>query len=189
MGAFFAWLGDDGTVRLLEATTYIATIIGIPVAVALYARSFIAERQAREWSIYEAVQEKYMSFLEFAAAQPKVGVIWTERDILRGDLPENEQIIQDLLFDMLSSVFERAYLVYRRASTAQRQQQWAGWASYIDAYARRRNFQQWWQRYAESEEIINQYDLAFERYVNERIAVAEHNDASASAILEKTRVN
>ena len=122
-----AWLGNEGFVRMLEGTTYIVSIIGVPVAIVLYARSLLAEKHAREWAIYEAVQEKYMNFLDTALSRPKVGVLWTEPDVLKGELSADERIDQDLLFNILTSIFERAFLVYRRASSAQRKRQWAGW--------------------------------------------------------------
>ena len=174
-----AWLGNEGFVRMLEGTTYIVSIIGVPVAIVLYARSLLAEKHAREWAIYEAVQEKYMNFLDTALSRPKVGVLWTEPDVLKGELSADERIDQDLLFNILTSIFERAFLVYRRASSAQRKRQWAGWESFIEAYARRRNFREWWRAYAESPVITNQYDLGFERYLNERIERADGSSGSA----------
>ena len=174
-----AWLGNEGFVRMLEGTTYIVSIIGVPVAIVLYARSLLAEKHAREWAIYQSVQEKYMNFLDTALSRPKVGVLWTEPDVLKGELSADERIDQDLLFNILTSIFERAFLVYRRASSAQRRRQWAGWESFIEAYARRRNFREWWRSYAESPVITNQYDLGFERYLNEKIDRAQGPFASA----------
>jgi hypothetical protein len=142
----------------------------VPVAILLYRRDLEAAREQREWEIYQSVQEKYLEFISAALAQPRVGVVWSEADIAREALPEADRVTQDLLFDLLCSVFERAFLVYQRAQDSQRRQQWAGWLVWIDEYAGRRNFRAWWTAYSETGFASNQYDTAFEEFLDRRIA-------------------
>jgi hypothetical protein len=163
-------IADERLVRLLEGLTYLIAIFGVPVAIFLYRRDIAASHEQREWEIYESVQEKYLEFINAALAQPRVGVVWSEPDIARDDLPPAERVTQDLLFDLLCSVFERAFIVYQRARHGQRQQQWAGWLGWIDEYASRRNFRAWWSAYSESGFPSNQYDTEFERFMHDRIA-------------------
>jgi hypothetical protein len=166
-------IADERLVRLLEGLTYLIAIFGVPVAIFLYRRDLEAAREQREWEIYESVQEKYLEFISAALAQPRVGVVWSEEVVPREALPPAERVTQDLLFDLLCSVFERAFIVYQRAQDGQRRQQWAGWLGWIDEYAGRRNFRAWWTAYSESGFPSNQYDTAFEEFMDRRIADLE----------------
>ena len=163
-------IADERLLRLLEGMTYLIAIFGVPVAIFLWRRDQDSAREQREWEIYDQVQEKYLEFLGTALAQPRVGVVWSEPDTPRDTLPPAERVTQDLLFDLLCSVFERAYLVYQRAQDSQRRQQWAGWLGWIDEYAGRENFRQWWTAYSEIGFPSNQYDTEFERFLDARIA-------------------
>ncbi len=169
-------IADERLVRLLEGLTYLIAIFGVPVAIFLYRRDIAASREQREWEIYQSVQEKYLEFISAALAQPRVGVVWSEPEIAREALPAADRVTQDLLFDLLCSVFERAFLVYQRARHSQRRQQWEGWLAWIDEYAGRQNFRAWWSAYSETGFPTNQYDTAFEEFMDRRIAavVARH---------------
>ena len=78
-------------------------------------------------------------------------------------LTEDDQQREAIMFTMLISILERAFIMYRVNSPAVRQRQWDGWVEYIDAFLRRENFRNAWEKYSEM------FDTDFRAFVATRI--------------------
>nr|CBX28143.1 unknown protein [uncultured Desulfobacterium sp.] len=65
-----------------------------------------------------------------------------ESDLDDGISRKNRQ--EQVLFLILISILERAYLMYHDQSTDIKKRQWTGWVEYIRDYCRKENFRRRW---------------------------------------------
>jgi hypothetical protein len=141
-----------------------ATVIGVWVAILSYWREKRRERREREYGTYDALDEKYAEYLSLCAARPELDLY--VRPLEPAPLLNNmQQIAQLAYFEVLVSLFERAYLMYKDHPTTVRAAQWKGWESYIRQWIQRKLFQKLW-----GEVGVEQFDSRFVRFVNDAIA-------------------
>jgi hypothetical protein len=65
-----------------------------------------------------------------------------------------------IIFEILISVFEKAYIMFRDKSTKIKKSKWIRWNEYMIEWMKRENFRQAWQY------IGNQWDTGFEMHMN-----------------------
>jgi hypothetical protein len=127
---------------ILEMLSYLVIIGGVPVALYQYIRSNRAERRLREKAVYDALDQRYLDYLMLCLDHPDLDVFDIPLAEERGGREAGQQKRKEqIAYTYLLNIFERAYLMYRDQSTAFKQQQWAGWESYIRGYTGRKNFQ------------------------------------------------
>ena len=145
--------------ELFEMLANIATILGIPVAIALFVNEKRKERRDREYGTYNALDEKFTEYLRLCMENPELDLYDAplETEI---ELSPEQKIRQYAMFEILVSLLERAYLMYSDQSNKVKKAQWTGWSEYMHDYANRATFRRLWQlRGAE-------YDLDFMKYMN-----------------------
>lgn len=130
-----------------------------------------ATREAR-LSRYDSVSRSYIELQTLCLAHPRLEASWyrTPSDD-REPLSIDETVQRDILFDILTSTLERAYLTYRDAPKTIKESQWPGWVAFARSYAERDDYREWWRRYvfdfeqAKLSEGVTQYDREFERFL------------------------
>jgi hypothetical protein len=157
---------------VFELLSYIATVAGIPLAIGLYYREKSKERREREYATYNALDEKFIDFLKLCFDNPDLQLEYPINSIERRT-PEQEAK-QLILFSVLVSIFERAYLMYKDQSTNTKKKQWKGWEEYLRYYISLKDFRQRWR------EISETYDEDFLKYVEELI----NEDEARQALLK-----
>lgn len=156
---------------VLEGLSYTVVIVGLPLALLQYRRKTLKEQSDREYGTYNALDEKYLEFLQLCYANPRLDVF---------DIPDEQSLIleptevkQELIaFTMLISMFERAFLMYHDQQDSIRERQWSGWHAYIRDYCRRKNFRRAWPFAG------GQFDTDFQAFMESEIRLAEQNTAT-----------
>ena len=146
---------------ILEITIAIITIIGAPIAIYLYFKDKRKERLDREYGTYNALDDKYIDFLNICLENIDLGIY--EMSEKKDKEFSNEQLIRKkIIFEILICLFERAYLMYKNQDTAVRKKQWLGWNSYMEDWMKVKSFRKAWNSYLNS-----QYDVNFLNHMNQ----------------------
>lgn len=123
----------------LEAASYAVTIVGLPFAIAVFLYEQRRERQNEEEEIYQRLSDEYAEFLKLVLGNADLQLMRAEADEDALDADQRER--RRVLFELLISLFERAYLlVYEEHMKRQTQRLWSSWEDYMRAWCRRRDF-------------------------------------------------
>jgi hypothetical protein len=146
-----------------ELMSYVVTVIGLPLAIIVFLYEQRRERENEEEEVYQLLSDNYQDFLKVALDNPdlrlfSVGAI--------GSLTDEQRERQFIIFNMLISLFERAYLVlYEERMTPQQARRWHSWEDYMLEWCGRPDFR------ASLPKLLRGEDPGFVRYV-EKVAVA-----------------
>lgn len=124
-----------------EMLSYVVTIFGLPLAILVFIYEQRRERQNEEEEIYQRLSDEYTEFLKLVLANPDLQLL--RRRPLNVTLTD-EQIERKLvLFSILISLFERAYLlVYEEPLDRQTRRLWQSWEDYLAEWCEREDFRQ-----------------------------------------------
>jgi len=124
--------------ELLEAASYVVTVIGLPFAIAVYLVDQRRERANEEEETYLRLADEYSNFMR---------LVLDNADLRLGSAPErvtlsDEQLERKrVLFAILVSLFERAFvLVYEERMNRQQRRLWLTWEDYMREWCRRTDF-------------------------------------------------
>jgi hypothetical protein len=128
----------------LQILSYLASIIGFPVAILVFWNEKQKENKAREYRTYDSIDEKYFTYLQLCIENPELDLYYLplEKEV---PLSPEQKIKQVALFEILASMMERAYLLYSDQSTHIKKSQWEGWDSYIQIWSKRDIFRRLWK--------------------------------------------
>jgi hypothetical protein len=102
----------EETRKILEIGSFIMTILGVPFAILVYRNEKRKERLARESETYDAVNDKYNEFLRLCLEYPFIN-IYDDENANFHRYSKEEQARAVILFDILVSIFERAFILYK----------------------------------------------------------------------------
>ncbi len=121
-----------------ELASYVVTVLGLPLAIAIFLWQERKERANEEEEGYQLLSDAYNDFLKVVLAHPDLHLRTNEP--LPNPTPEqNERML--VIFDMLISLFERAYLVaYKEDMTQDERRRWNSWDDYMREWCRRDDF-------------------------------------------------
>lgn len=100
----------------------------------------------RENGTYDSLDVRYTRFLELCCEYPELEVYDPLRDNW-SELNHQQKKRQLILYQILVSVLERAYILYHEKHIFMgdlRRRQWTGWLHYMEDYAARPNFRYVW---------------------------------------------
>jgi hypothetical protein len=169
------WLTDSN--GWLEPLSYFATIVGVPILLASYIGSLVAESHRREVGTYDTLETQYVDFQKQALHYGTLDVA----DAALANPPQLndvERAQQRTLYMVLFSLFERAFLMYRPGLPIigrilmgrMRRQQWAGWINYIDRYLGRASCREAWFNGGPPRRDVGQdFDPNFESFMWRRL--------------------
>ncbi|MBH9551466.1 hypothetical protein [Inhella gelatinilytica] len=122
----------------LEQGSYLVTVIGLPFAIWVFMRQERAERENEEEEAYLLLANAYNDFLKVVLANSDLQL----RSAPALEAPTAEQRERMLIiFDMLVSLFERAYLVaYKEDMSASERRRWNSWDDYMREWCARDDF-------------------------------------------------
>ena len=113
--------------------------------------------------------ERYRDFLNVCLQYPEISL---ESGAPKTDLDEKTHMRRDIAFDILTSTFERAYIIYIAQVDHSDQRQKTGWEDYISEYCNRPDYLEWVRRVLFNndtnmyfKEGQSQYDTGFEKYL------------------------
>jgi hypothetical protein len=148
--------------EVVDALLKVTQLIAIPVAICLYFMNHRKERLDREYGTYHALDDKYIDYLKLCLDNPDLDVTDTPRKDVK-DFTEEQRHRELVVFTILISIMERAYLMYRDKSAAVRRTQWAGWEAYIGDWCRRANFG------SVVLSLTQEFDAGFLKYLKSRV--------------------
>ena len=126
------------TMQWLEALSYLVTIIGLPLAIVVYAIDRRRERQTDEEEIFLRLSDEYADFMRLVIENADLRL---RAPIPPVGLSEEQQERKLALFAILVSLFERAYvLVYEERMSRQQQRLWQSWEDYMHEWSQREDF-------------------------------------------------
>ncbi len=121
-----------------EIASYIVTVLGLPIAIGIFVWQEIKERANEEEEGYQLLSNAYNDFLKIVLVHPDLQLRTSEP--LPNPTPEQKERML-VIFDMLISLFERAYLVaYSERMTQQQKRHWNSWDDYMREWCQREDF-------------------------------------------------
>ena len=121
-----------------ELASYVVTALGLPVAIVFFALEQRKERDNEEEESYQMLSDAYIDFLKIVLANPDLHLRTQEK--LENPTPEQLERMR-VVFDMLISLFERAYLVaYKKDMGPAEARRWNSWDDYMREWCRRADF-------------------------------------------------
>jgi len=120
--------------EVMELLSYIATVVGIPLAMIMFFLQEKKERQNEQEEIYDKLMEQYTRIQEKLFEYPELDV----HDKSLSDAENSRR--QYILYQMVVSLFERSYILLASESDPAYQRMWNSWVDYIREWSVRPNF-------------------------------------------------
>jgi len=141
----------------LEQASYLVTVIGLPFAIWVFMRQERAERENEEEEAYLLLANAYNDFLKVVLAHSDLQL----RSAAALDNPTPEQRERMLtIFDMLISMFERAYLVAHKDEMSESERRrWNSWDDYMREWCERDDF------FYSLPQLLRGEDAGFQAYI------------------------
>jgi hypothetical protein len=147
-----------------EFASYLVTVIGLPFAVWVFMKQERAERENEEEEAYLLLATAYNDFLKVVLANSDLQL--RTNTALEAPTPEQRERML-VIFDMLISMFERAYLVaYKDEMSEQERRRWNSWDDYMREWCQRDDF------YFALPQLLRGEDPGFQSYI-QRVAQEE----------------
>jgi hypothetical protein len=129
------------TLELLEGLSYVVTIFGFPLAILIFLIEQRKERQNEEEEIYQRLSDEYADFLTLLLDNADLHLLKTFEE--SPPLTDEQRERKHILFNLLVSLFERAYiLVFEEDMDRQAQRLWLSWEDYMREWCGRTDFRQ-----------------------------------------------
>jgi hypothetical protein len=121
-----------------ELASFVVTVVGLPFAIGVFLLQQRQERENEDEAAYQQLSDAYTEFLKIVLANADLQL--RTSGALPNPTPEqNERMM--VIFDMLVSLFERAYLVaYKDDMTPTERRRWNSWDDYMREWCRRDDF-------------------------------------------------
>jgi hypothetical protein len=133
-----------------ELASYVVTVFGAPLLLYAYVSEQRKERENEDEEAFQQISDAYIDFLKLVLANPDLKLRSEthapERPGLLGlpaspALNEEQQERRLVLFELLISLFERAYiLLYDERMTPKQRRRWNTWEDYLREWCRREDF-------------------------------------------------
>lgn len=124
--------------EFFEIASFVVTVVGLPFAIGVFLFEQRRERENEEEEGYQLLSDAYNDFLKIVLANSDLQL--RTNTALPNPTPEqNERML--VIFDMLISLFERAYLVaWKDDMSTTEQRRWNSWDDYMREWCRRDDF-------------------------------------------------
>ena len=121
-----------------EMLSFIVTCIGLPLAIWVFIFEQRKERDNEEEEVYQLLSDNYQEFLKIALENPDLRLFATEETTA---LSTEQRERMFIIFSMLISLFERAYLLLYEDKMAEKQlRRWRSWEDYMGEWCCRSDF-------------------------------------------------
>jgi hypothetical protein len=155
-----------------ELLSYIVTVVGLPLAIFVFLYEQRKERENEDEEVYQLVSDNYQDFLRIALENPDLRLFSAEAVEGLNDEQRERQLI---IFTMLMSLFERAYLLlYDENMSPKQARRWNSWEDFIIEWCRKPHFR------ALLPQLLHGEDPGFVRYLRQ-VAAASDSPAADKA--------
>jgi hypothetical protein len=151
-----------------EYASFVITTLALPFAIAFFAWEQRKERDNEEEDGYQLLSNAYNDFLKIVLANPDLH-LRTNEPLQDPTTEQTERML--VIFDMLISLFERAYLVaWKPKMSETEKRRWNSWDDYMREWCHREDF------YASLPLLLRGEDPEFQDYMR-RVAQEERGAA------------
>ena len=122
-----------------EFASYVVTVVGLPLAIAIFIYEQRKERRNEDEELYQRLSDEYADFLKLVLDNADLQLLRRggESAVLNDEQVERKRA----LFEILVALFERAYiLVYEEHMDKETRRLWQSWEDYMRQWCRRADF-------------------------------------------------
>ncbi len=153
------------TLETWELLSYVVTVIGLPLAILVFLYEMRKERNNEDEEVYQLLSDNYQDFLKVALANADLR-LFSSMDTEQMTKEQKERML--IIFNMLISLFERAYLlIYDEKMTPEQLRRWNSWEDYMRDWCARADFR------AALPVLLEGEDPAFVNYIRGLLQRAE----------------
>lgn len=121
-----------------ELLSYVVTVIGLPLAISVFIYEQRKERDNEEEEVYQLLSDNYQDFLKVALDNSDLRLFSAAKT---PELTDEQLERMYIIFSMLVSLFERAYLLLYEDGMSDRQlRRWRSWEDYMREWCQREDF-------------------------------------------------
>lgn len=121
-----------------ELLSYVVTAVGLPLAILVFLYEQKKERDNEEEEVYQLLSDNYQDFLMVALGNPDLRLFSAEQT---ANLSAEQRERMLIIFNMLTSLFERAFLLlYEPKMSSKQLRRWLSWEDYMREWCRRKDF-------------------------------------------------
>lgn len=121
-----------------EAASYVVTVIAFPFAIFLFLYEQRKERDNEDEAAYQSLQDAYNDFLKIVLDNPDLQLRSAQA---APNLTPEQRERKLIIFEMLISLFERAYIVaYQPDLSGVALRRWNSWYDYMREWCGREDF-------------------------------------------------
>lgn len=159
-------------IEFWEMMSYVVTVVGLPLAIFTFWKEQRKERENEDEETYQLLSDAYMDFLKLVMENPDLQLRSRQA---APQLTDEQKERRQVVFEMLVSLFERAYLLaYDDDMTEKQRRRWHSWDDYMREWCRRPDF------CAMLPQLLEGEDADFVAFI-QRIAREEHDRAHGGA--------
>ena len=126
------------TLETWELLSYVVTVVGLPMAISVFIFEQRKERDSEEEEVYQLLSDNYQEFLKIALEHPDLRLFASEETPA---LSTEQRERMFIIFSMLISLFERAYLLLYENNMKEKQlRRWRSWEDYMGEWCNRADF-------------------------------------------------
>ena len=126
------------SMELWELLSYVVTVFGFPLAIFVFLYERRKEFENEEEEVYQLLSDNYQDFLKVALEHPDLRLFSSDETQSLTDEQKEQMLI---IFNMLISLFERAYLLlYEENMSPQQKRRWSSWEDYMREWCQRADF-------------------------------------------------
>ena len=152
-----------------EFLSYLVTIVGLPMAIFVFVYEKMRERNIAEQEMYQRLSDNYQEFLNTVLANPDLKLF---SHAPTPDLSEEQRERMLIIFNMVVSLFERAYLIlYDDTLSEARQRRWRSWEDYMREWCQREDFRK------SLPQLLAGEDPDFVAYISGLVGASDVSDA------------
>lgn len=121
-----------------ELASYIVTVVGLPLAIAVFLYEQRKERENEDEEAYQLLSDAYTDFLKLVLDNPDLQ-LRTRTHIASLSADQRERMM--VLYEILIALFERAYLLaYEEDMSDRKRRRWLSWEDYMREWCGREDF-------------------------------------------------
>ncbi len=148
----------------LEALSYVVTILGFPAAIFVFVFELRRSAANRENEIHRELSAEYDNFLKLVLDNSDLLLL--RSSLTQTALSEEQAERRDILFRMLISLFEKAFIIlYDDHLSGDARRRWLSWEDDLQEWCRKQEFRDALPAMLEGE------DDAFSKHI---LAIARH---------------
>lgn len=143
-----------------ELLSYVVTVVGLPFAIVVFMLEQRKERENEEAEIYQKLSDDYAEFSKLLLQNADLKLM--SEEVPDSELSDEQRERKKIIFDILISLFERAFILVHQANMNKRGRRlWTTWADFIESWCRRSDFR------AALPELLEGEDPEFGNYIRQ----------------------